>query len=223
MSKEYVIVTAGGTGSRMGSDIPKQFLELNGVPVIVHGIHAFQQYSPNINILVVLPDGAIDHWTEMSDRYKIDARTCTGGDTRFASVKNGLDLISGEGLVAVHDAARPLISPALIAQCFLAAANEGNAVPVIPLTDSVRELSNDVSRPAERERFRLVQTPQVFDVSLLKKAYEQAYRTSFTDDATVAEVFGVKIHLVEGERSNIKITTRDDILIASSFLSSYKD
>ena len=197
MHSEYVIITAGGKGSRMGSDIPKQFLELKGVPVIVHSIRAFKEYSSHINVVVVLPDGAIDHWTDIAEKHHVDALTCTGGETRFASVKNGLELVCEKGLVAVHDAARPLTTPALISQCFLVAAKEGNAVPVIPLTDSVRELSNDISRPAERERFRLVQTPQVFETGLLKKAYEQAYRSSFTDDTTVAEAFGVKIHLVE--------------------------
>lgn len=214
---EYVIITAGGTGSRMGSEVPKQFLELNDVPVIVHSIRAFKQYSPNIAIVVVLPDGAVDHWEEIAEKYDIDAKTCIGGDTRFASVKSGLELV-GDGLLAVHDAARPMVTPALISRCFLEAAQQGNAVPVIPLTDSVRELSNDISRPAERERFRLVQTPQVFDTSLLKKAYEQAYRSSFTDDATVAEAFGTKIHLVEGEWSNIKITTKGDMLIAKALI-----
>jgi 2-C-methyl-D-erythritol 4-phosphate cytidylyltransferase len=217
MPKEYAIITAGGTGSRMGSDVPKQFLELKGVAVIVHSIKAFQQYSPDINIVIVLPDGAVEHWTEIAKKYGIDAKTCMGGETRFDSVKNGLELID-DGLVAVHDAARPLVTPALISQCFLVAAQEGNAVPVIPLTDSMRELSNDISRPAERERFKLVQTPQVFEASLLKKAYEQAYRSSFTDDATVVEAFGAKIHLVDGEKSNIKITTKTDMLIAKALL-----
>ena len=218
MHYEYVIITAGGKGSRVGSDIPKQFLELKGAPVIVHSIRAFKEYSPNINVVVVLPDDAVDHWIEIAEKHHINAETCTGGETRFASVKNGLELIGKEGFVAIHDAARPLVSPPLISQCFLVAAQEGNAVPVIPLTDSVRELSNDVSRPAERERFKLVQTPQVFEASLIQKAYEQAYRTSFTDDATVVEAFGVKIHLVEGEKSNIKITTKEDLLIAKALI-----
>ena len=216
MSKEYVIVTAGGSGTRMGSDMPKQFMDLNGIPVIVHSINAFKQYSTDINIIVVLPDGYVDHWTEITEKFEIDAKTCSGGDTRFASVKNGLELVGDEGMVAVHDAARPLISPALISHLYLEAAQHGNAVPVLPLTDSIRELSGEVSRPAERERFRQVQTPQVFEAGLLKKAYEQAYRSSFTDDATVAEAFGAKIHLVEGEKRNTKITTREDILIAEA-------
>ena len=216
MSKEYVIVTAGGSGTRMGSDMPKQFMDLNGIPVIVHSINAFKQYSSDINIIVVLPEGTVDLWTEIAEKFEFDAKTCTGGDTRFASVKNGLELVGDEGMVAVHDAARPMISPALISHLYLEAAQHGNAVPVLPLTDSIRELSGEVSRPAERDRLRLVQTPQVFEAGLLKKAYEQAYRSSFTDDATVAEAFGAKIHLVEGEKRNIKITTREDLLIAEA-------
>lgn len=216
MSKEYVIVTAGGSGTRMGSDMPKQFMDLNGIPVIVHSINAFKQYSSDINIIVVLPEGTVDLWTEIAEKFEVDAKTCTGGDTRFASVKNGLELVGDEGMVAVHDAARPMISPALISHLYLEAAQHGNAVPVLPLTDSIRELSGKVSRPAERERLRLVQTPQVFEAGLLKKAYEQAYRSSFTDDATVAEAFGAKIHLAEGEKRNIKITTSEDLLIAEA-------
>jgi 2-C-methyl-D-erythritol 4-phosphate cytidylyltransferase len=216
MADEYVIITAGGTGSRMDSDIPKQFMDLNGIPVIVHSIRAFLQYAPNISIIVVLPDDALDHWAAIADKYELEVMTCTGGDTRFTSVKNGLELLGDKGLVAVHDAARPLVSPALISQCFLEAAKNGNAVPVIQLADSLRELSNDISRPAERDRFRLVQTPQVFETGLLKKAYEQAYRSSFTDDATIAEALGAKIHLVEGERINIKITTKEDMLFAEA-------
>jgi len=216
---EYVIITAGGKGTRMGSDVPKQFLDLQGVPVIVHSIRAFKQYSSNISIIVVLPDGAIDHWTEIAEKYEIGAKTCMGGDTRFASVKNGIELISDTGLVAIHDAARPMVSAALISKCFLDAAQHGNAVPVLPLSDSIRELSGEISRPADRDRFRLVQTPQVFDVSVIEKAYQQAFRTSFTDEATVAEAFGTKIHLVDGEKRNIKITTGEDLMVASSFLS----
>ena len=213
---EFVVIVAGGKSTRMGSDVSKQFLKLRGVPVIIHSIKAFQKYSSGIHIIVVLPYGVDDRWAEIAEEFKIDATICTGGDSRFSSVKNGLELLGDEGLVAIHDAARPLVSPALISKCFLAAAREGNAIPVIPLTDSIRELSNEASRPADRSRFRLVQTPQVFEVSLIKKAYEQAFRSSFTDDATVAEAYGAKIHLVEGENKNIKITTKEDMLIAEA-------
>jgi len=220
MHKEYVIITAGGKGNRMGSDTPKQFLELNGLPVILHTIRAFSDYSKNIRFILVLPDDGMDEWKRITKQHSLDIeyQVCPGGETRFDSVKNGLEMIGGDGLVAIHDAVRPLVSVLLISQCFLLAAQEGNAIPVMPLQDSVREVSGDESRPIDRDKFRSVQTPQVFDLSLIKKAYEQAYRSSFTDDATVAEAFGAKINILEGDKRNIKITTPEDIILASAFL-----
>lgn len=220
MLKQYVIITAGGIGKRMVSDIPKQFMDLNGLPVILHTIKAFVDYSSNISFVLVLPQDSIDDWTAVEEKLpqNTDYIVCTGGETRFDSVKNGLAMIDGDGMVAIHDAARPLISVSLISDCFLLAAQKGNAIPVIPLQDSMREISGDESRPVDRDKFRLVQTPQVFDVSLIKKAYEQAFRTSFTDDATVAEAFGAKINTLEGEKRNIKITSPEDMLIAKAYL-----
>jgi 2-C-methyl-D-erythritol 4-phosphate cytidylyltransferase len=220
MLKEYAIITAGGKGSRMGSDMPKQFMPVNGLPMIMHGIRAFKSYSDRIGIVVVLPEDAMEAWDRILEEYPpgITCRVATGGKTRFASVKNGLELTGNEGQVAIHDAARPLVSAALIDRCFRQAEDKGNAVPVIPLTDSLRELSNDESRPAERDRFRRVQTPQVFETGLIRKAYEQAYRPSFTDDASVAESIGVKINLVEGEEKNVKITTPLDIIFAEALM-----
>lgn len=220
MAKEYAIITAGGKGSRMGSDIPKQFMELNGLPVIMHTINAFIDYSSDIKVILVLPEDGMQEWGRFNEKYPIKTKIhlCTGGEKRFDSVKNGLELVEEEGLVAIHDAVRPLVSTRLIIKCFQTAAKEGNAIPVIPLQDSMRELNGEDNRPANRDVFRLVQTPQVFDISLIKKAYEQAYRSSFTDDATVAEALGAKIHLVEGEKRNIKITTQEDFLIAKAYL-----
>lgn len=220
MHKEYVIITAGGSGVRMGSDIPKQFMELNGLPVIMHTIKAFARYSSDINIILVLPEDGMDEWDRILKKYPLEVtfHLCSGGEKRFDSVKNGLELVEGDGLVAIHDAVRPLVSSRLISKCFQTAAKEGNAIPVIPLQDSMRELNGEENRPANRDVYRLVQTPQVFDISLIKKAYEQAYRSSFTDDATVAEALGAKIHLVEGEKRNIKITTQEDFLIAKAYL-----
>ena len=220
MSKEYVIITAGGKGTRMGSEVPKQFIELNGLPVIMHTIKAFTNYSSDINIILVLPEDGMDEWDRIIKKYPLETEfhLCTGGEKRFDSVKNGLELIEGEGLVAIHDAVRPMVSEKLISDCFLTAAKEGNAVPAIPVQDSMREVSGDHCRPAKRDAFRLVQTPQVFDISLIKKAYEQAYRSSFTDDATVAEALGAKIHLVDGEKKNIKITTQEDLIVAKALI-----
>jgi len=220
MHKENVIITAGGSGVRMGSDIPKQFMELKGLPVIMHTIKAFARYSSDINIILVLPEDGMDEWDRILKKYPPDVtfHLGSGGEKRFDSVKNGLELVEGDGLVAIHDAVRPLVSSRLISKCFQTAAKEGNAIPVIPLQDSMRELNGEENRPANRDVYRLVQTPQVFEISLIKKAYEQAYRSSFTDDATVAEALGAKIHLVEGEKQNIKITTQEDFLIAKAHL-----
>lgn len=220
MLKEYAIITAGGKGTRMGSDLPKQFMPVDGLPMIMYSIRAFKSYSDRIAIVLVLPEDAMAAWDRILGQYPpgIGIRIAAGGETRFSSVKNGLELTGDTGLVAIHDAARPLVSAALINRCFRHAEKSGNALPVIPLTDSLREISNDESRPANREHFRRVQTPQVFEAGLIRKAYEQAYRPSFTDDATVAESLGVKIDLVEGEERNIKITHPHDIAVAEALL-----
>ena len=185
----------------------------------MHSIRAFYQYSADIKIIVTLPGKHIPDWEILcrDHHFEIPHSVCPGGETRFESVKQGLEHV-GEGLVAIHDAVRPLVSIELIARCFNNAQARGNAVPVIPLTDSVREVLNGESRQADREHLRLVQTPQVFNAALLKSAYGQAYRNSFTDDANVAEAFGIKISLIEGDPRNIKITRPDDLLIADSLI-----
>ena len=220
MSEKYVIITAGGVGTRMGTSSPKQFLELHDLPVIMHSIKAFTDHSTSIHLILVLPEDYIEEWNNLCSQYNFSAKhqVCTGGDTRFQSVKNGLKLIEGEGLVAIHDAVRPLVTPSLISRCFDDAEHYGNAIPVINPKDSVREVNNNDSKVVDREKLRLVQTPQVFKCSLIQKAYEQAYRPLFTDDASVLESLGVKIHLTEGEQSNIKLTTREDLLIAKALL-----
>ena len=220
MPDKFVIISAGGKGDRMGTSVPKQFLELEGFPVIMHTIRAFVEYSPQINIIIVLPETGLGHWDDLCNYYNFNIKhqTCTGGDTRFQSVKNGLAMIKEDGLVAIHDAVRPLVSPGLIGKCFLMAEQMGNAVPVTDVTDSVREVNGEENRPVDRSKFKLIQTPQVFEVSLIKKAYEQAYRPTFTDDAGVVEFIGTQIHLLMGEKKNIKITTLDDMYIASALL-----
>ena len=220
MAENYVIITAGGTGSRMGTSTPKQFLELNNLPVIMHSMEAFHSYSDSLKLIIVLAEDFVDDWKSLCKKYKYTLvhQICIGGDTRFQSVKNGLKMVGDEGLVAIHDAARPLLSRSLIDTCFREAAQNGNAVPAISLKDSVRELSGNESRPVDREKFRLMQTPQVFESVLIKKAYEQAYQISFTDDATVAESIGANINLVEGEPENIKVTNPEDMIIAEAFL-----
>ena len=220
MPTQYVIITAGGMGSRMGTSTPKQFLELNGTPVIMHSILAFLNYSESIKLILVLPENSVSDWKELciKHQFNVDHEFCPGGKTRFESVKNGLEHVDDEGLVAVHDAVRPLASQSLIKRCFEEASLHGNSVPAIPLKDSVRETSGNDNRSVDRNKFMMIQTPQVFDTLRIKKAYEQAYRTSFTDDATVVESVGVKINLVEGEHSNIKITTKEDLALAETLI-----
>lgn len=222
MPDKYVVITAGGLGTRMGAQVPKQFLELNGLPVLMHSIRAFLNYSENINIILVLPEGELESWKLLCDKhgFGFDPQVCSGGDTRFQSVKNGLGYVVNEGLVAIHDAVRPLITSSLIDRCFSEAEKNGNAVPVLPVKDSIREVLGDESHPADRTSFRLVQTPQVFEANTLRRAFEQAYRSSFTDEANVVEAMGVKINLVEGDASNIKITTPEDLVVAEALLRS---
>lgn len=218
----YVLIVAGGSGVRMGSDIPKQFLELAGKPVLMHTIERFESFDNTLRIIVVLPKQQLNLWESLVIRYSftIPHEIAIGGPTRFESVRNGLNLIGGEGLVAIHDGVRPLVSHATIASCFAEAAKSGNAVPVVKATDSLRMLTPAGNMPVNRDLIMLIQTPQVFDVSLITRAYRQEYSPDFTDDATILEKTGVKIRLVEGNRQNIKITNPDDILVAETLLRS---
>jgi 2-C-methyl-D-erythritol 4-phosphate cytidylyltransferase len=220
MPENYVIITAGGTGARMGTSTPKQFLELNNLPVVMHCINAFIMYSDSIKLIVVLPKESIPEWKNLCEKYQFTHthEICTGGDTRFQSVKNGLTLVGDLGMVAIHDAARPLLSQSLIDRCFKVAVEKGNAVPVLPLRDSLREVGEDHNHPADRRKFRLVQTPQVFKTASIKEAYKQAYQDEFTDDATVAESIGISINLVDGDYKNVKITNPEDMTLAEAFL-----
>lgn len=222
MLDKYVIITAGGTGNRMGTVIPKQFLLLNALPVIMHSMKAFYQYSEEISIIVVLPESQPEVWAGLCKEYqfKIPHKVCTGGITRFESVRKGLEH-SGEGIIAVHDAVRPLLSPQLIRKCFSVAEEKGNAVPVIPLKDSVRSVESGKSQAVDRKPLHLVQTPQVFISEQIKSAYQRATHKDFTDDATVVEAAGLAINLVEGEERNIKITTPADMLIAAALIDRY--
>lgn len=214
----WAIIVAGGSGSRMQKDVPKQFLELCGKPVLMHSIMAFANFSESIRMIVVLPSLQIRYWRELCSRYDftIPHEIIGGGSTRFHSVKNGLSLLSGEGLVAIHDGVRPLVSRQTIANCFCEAASHGCAVPTTPVNDTVREVADLKNRMLDRSILRLIQTPQVFDCSLLKKAYEQPYSPAFTDDASVFEKSGHAIHLTEGNVENLKITTQNDLIAAEA-------
>jgi len=216
-----IIIVAGGSGTRMNSEIPKQFLELNGFPVIMHTIKCFIHYDPNIEVRIVLPKNQVEFWKELCQKHNfaIDHSIMFGGEKRFDSVKNGLEGINRQSLVAIHDAVRPLVSRNTISRCFEAAGKYGSAIPVINVHETIRKVENNISYTVDRNNYKLVQTPQVFKAELLLKAYQQPYSDKFTDDASVVESSGHEITLVDGNRENIKITTPDDLIIANAFLS----
>jgi len=215
----WAIIVAGGSGLRMQTDVPKQFLELCGKPILMRSIMAFA--CEGIQAVVVLPLSQIGYWQELCSRHNfaLPHQIAEGGATRFHSVKNGLSLLPDEGLVAIHDGVRPLVSRQTITNCFREAESYGCAVPVAPVNDSVREVSGQTSRMLDRATLRLIQTPQVFDIALLKKAYEQEYTPAFTDDAAVFEKAGHAIRLTEGNAENIKITTPNDLKVAEALYS----
>ncbi len=217
----YVVIVAGGSGKRMGVDTPKQFLELAGKPVLMHTIERFRKFNESIEIITVLPDNQLRYWNELMKKYSFDVphTLVKGGSKRFNSVKHGLEFISTPGLVAIHDGVRPLVRIETIQRCFEAAEKYGNAIPVISPDDSLRFEDGNKSIPINRMQVKKVQTPQVFDAALIKKAYMQEYDPAFTDDATVVEKMGEKICMVEGNRENIKITNPEDLFIAQTLLS----
>lgn len=219
--KLYVVIVAGGTGKRMGADIPKQFLELGGRPLLMHTIEVFRKFDESIEIITVLPENQIRHWCNLQEKYsfRIPQTMVKGGSARFYSVRNGLEFVEGSGLVAIHDGVRPFVSLDTIKRCFEMAEKHGNAIPVIPPSDTLRIIEGEDSSTLNRMNVRLVQTPQVFRTDLLKEAYRQEYAPEFTDDASVVEKTGAKINLVEGNRENIKITNPEDLLISNAFLS----
>ena len=213
--KKHVIIVAGGKGMRMESDIPKQFLPIGGYPVLMHTLEAFYTYNPSIHLILVLPISQQSYWRELCIKYhfSLPHDIADGGETRFHSVKNGLALVD-EGLVGVHDGVRPFVSQEVIAHCFDNAREKKAVIPVIGVVETVRYLTSYGSETVPRENYKLVQTPQVFDVLLLKRAYEQTYVDGFTDDASVVEAMGEQVFLVDGNRENIKITTPFDLKLA---------
>jgi 2-C-methyl-D-erythritol 4-phosphate cytidylyltransferase len=213
-----VIIVAGGKGTRMGMETPKQFLPLNGLPILMHTVKRFFEYAPEINIIVVLPEKEINTWKNLLKEFNfsIPHSVAAGGSNRIESVKKGLNFLSGRCIVAIHDGVRPFCSPDLINRCFKEAEKTTNAIPAIPISETIRELQNDNSSVINRDNLRIIQTPQCFDSELLIKAYSNAGNKNYTDDASVFENDGNKIHLVEGEKTNIKITVPADLLIASA-------
>lgn len=218
--QKTVIIVAGGKGERMHMDVPKQFLELHGKPVLMHTIERFFSYDAGIKIVLVLPAAQIDFWHSLCEKHQFSLKHTIecGGATRFHSVKNGLNTVSLPALVAVHDGVRPLVDIETIERCFNQAHETGAAIPVTDLVDSIRKIDEHNSVAVNRADYKLVQTPQVFDGDLLLRAYEQDFSAEFTDDASVVEKLGHKISLVAGNRENIKITTSMDLVLAEYFL-----
>lgn len=216
----FVIIVAGGKGLRMGADLPKQFLPIGGKPVLMHTLEAFHKADAAMRLILVLPQSQQAYWKSLCEAYafSIPHQVADGGETRFHSVKNGLALVDEAGLVGVHDGVRPFASVHVIRQCYTEAEQYKAVVPVIDVVETVRVLQGEDSQTVDRNQYKLVQTPQVFDVTLLKQAYQQPYTPNFTDDASVVEAYGLKIHLTEGNRENIKITTPFDLKIAETIL-----
>ena len=220
--KKYIIVVAGGKGLRMGGDIPKQFIPVKGKPVLMRTLEAFYAYDKCINIILVLPVDQQDYWKRLCAEYgfTLPHRIANGGETRFHSVKNGLALVDDRNsVVGVHDGVRPFVSQEVIAACYAAAEEKQAVIPVIDVVETVRHLlSEGGSETVSRNDYKLVQTPQVFTVELLKRAYAQDYKPFFTDDASVVEALGQPVHLVSGNRENIKLTTPFDLKVAESLI-----
>lgn len=220
--KKYIIIVAGGKGLRMGGDIPKQFVPVKGKPVLMRTLEAFYAYDEQMELILVLPVNQQDYWKHLCVEYgfTVPHRIASGGETRFHSVKNGLALIEGEdGLVGVHDGVRPFVAREVIASCYDAAVEKEAVIPVTEVVETLRLLTGEEeSKTVPRSAYRLVQTPQVFTVSLLKQAYEQPYTPDFTDDASVVEAWGHAVYLVPGNRENIKLTTPFDLKVAEALL-----
>jgi len=219
--KKYAIIVAGGIGHTMESETPKQFIEICGLPIILHTLKTFATAVPDIEFVVVVNSKWRSLWKSVYDKHPMGNTMITidGGPTRFHSVKNGLTKITNtDSVVAIHDAVRPLVNMDVIITCFREAELFGNAIPVVPIQDSVRKRTGAFNEPIDRENLLIVQTPQCFQTALIKKAYIQNFDEKFTDDAIVYENDGGQIRLVKGNHENIKITTPSDLLIAEAIL-----
>ncbi len=218
--KKIVLITSGGVGLRANSSLPKQFVELLGKPMLMYSFFAFSKYSSDIEFVLTLHKDQIDYWEKICKKHKfvINHKVVEGGPTRFHSVKNGLKYVENNALVAIHDGARPFVNLDVISSTFRMAERFGNAIPSVNLTDSVRLVENMHNSPINRNKIKIIQTPQCFKSELIKDAYNQNYDERFTDDACVLESRGHKIFLTEGNPENIKITTALDFKIAESFL-----
>lgn len=226
MNKDYIIIVAGGKGLRMGGDLPKQFLPVDGKPVLMRTIERFRQYSEAIGIILVLPHAQQDYWRQLCKEYhfNVEHTVVDGGGTRFQSCKNGIAAVPDDatGVVGIHDGVRPFVTVDVIARTYEAAREHGAAMPVMPVTDTLRYVAGeDGGHNVLRSDYRTVQTPQTFDIQLIKRAYDVPYSEAFTDDASVAEAAGHKVVMVEGCRENIKLTTPYDLLLADFICKQY--
>jgi 2-C-methyl-D-erythritol 4-phosphate cytidylyltransferase len=216
----YAVIVAGGSGKRMGSALPKQFLLLKSKPVLYYTLDSFLKAIPGIKIIVVLPEDHLELGKEIIDGFfdEQQIQLTVGGETRFHSVQNGLKLITEESIIFVHDGVRCLVSKELIQRCYDTALETGSAVPAIECRDSVRMITEEGNDPVDRSKLRLVQTPQTFHSKILLPAYAIDYKERFTDEANVIEAFGLKVTLVQGDETNIKITNPIDLVIAEKIL-----
>ncbi len=220
-SQYNVIVVAGGTGTRMQANVPKQFIEIKGKPILIHTIEKFIEFDEFINVIVCVHKDFLTDANFMLAEYFPDKNihTVVGGETRFHSVKNGLHVITNKNdIVGIHDAARPFVSVETIKRCFETAALKGNAIPIYAQNESLRMVTNGINKSVSRDDFKVVQTPQCFIVEKIQNAFEQEYSPFFTDDATVLESMDEIIYLVEGNSENIKITNQNDLKFAELFL-----
>lgn len=219
---DYIIIVAGGKGLRMGGDLPKQFMPLHGKPVLMHTIERFRAYSDELKIILVLPHEQQDYWRQICQKHNftIEHTVVDGGQTRFHSSQNGVATVPDDatGVIGIHDGVRPFVSEETIARCFEAARQFGAALPVLPVTDTLRRVTDDGGYNVQRNDYRTVQTPQTFDAQLLKQAFKQPYSDNFTDDASVVEALGHKVTMVDGNRENIKLTTPFDLVVAEALI-----
>ena len=215
---------AGGIGTRMRASVPKQFLILDGMPILMHTINAFDRYSDSVTKIIVLPSYEINHWQELCEQYRFTSAhsVVSGGESRFQSVKNGLELVQGPGLVAIHDGVRPLVSTDIIGASFRLASLHKSAIASVRLKESIRVIDQDTTQAVDRSMYRMIQTPQTFDIDLIKSSYSIKEEKYLTDDASVAERAGNKISLFEGSYDNIKITTPEDLTIAEALFEKQK-
>ncbi|MEA1898077.1 MAG: 2-C-methyl-D-erythritol 4-phosphate cytidylyltransferase [Bacteroidota bacterium] len=219
-TEKYCIIVAGGKGTRMASKVPKQLLLLSGKPVLFWSILAFQSYDPSINIILVLPEEYISGWNKISKKYNLPGsiKIVLRGESRYHSVKNAVKKLPDNGLVAIHDGVRPLVCQKLIRRCFDLADEKGNAIPYIPIQDTMRQLVDSKNISVDRNKYVRIQTPQVMDIKILKKAFSQPWHKDFTDESRMLESIGVPIFLIEGDEKNIKITKQNDLQLARYYM-----